>query len=332
MKPAGSGPLTLERQRQYLLEYGCQSNAYFHFQPGLETFHLADIGFVSYYPQPSLRGPVPMVFVKPLCAAADLPRLLGAFVAEQGRAMIFLGMDEPAAAVLAELGFSVNEFGVEFTVPIQEYQIRGRAMKHLRTVLHNGSRGIEVRELAAGAVPREELLRISGDWLRGQRVHRRELRFLTRPPEFGEEWEVRKFYCFKEGRPVGFVFFDPFFQGGRRIGYCANILRCEPGLRPAGVLDYAILVAMARFREEGLASLALGVAPLHDLQKRPGDNPLLRIGARQLYRWGGCLYNFRELAFHKTRYRGQSQKLYFCMRGLGPLAAFTLSLRATNVL
>ena len=324
-------PLTPDLQKRYLLEYGSQTNAYFHFQEGLHYYHLPEIGFLSYHLQASLRGRVPMVFVKPICSDADLPRLLGAFVAEQRAPAIFMGMDEAAASVLEGLGFSVNEFGVEFNIPIQEHRVRGRAMKHLRSVLHSGSKGVEVKELPSGEVPLEDLLRISGGWLKSQRVKNRELRFLTRPPDFGEEWKVRKFYCFKDGRPVGFVFFDPFFQGGRCIGYCANILRCEKGLRPPGILDFAILTALGKFREEGLQVLALGVSPLHDVRRRSGDDPMLRIGAQALYRWGGFLYNFRELAFHKSRYRGETRKLYFCKRGLGTLAAFTLSLRATNV-
>ena len=327
-----SATLTLEQQREYLLEFGSQSNAYFHFLEGLQTFHLPGVGFVSYHLQPRWRGPVPMVFVKPLCANANLHRLLEAFLAGQGRAAVFLGMDEATARVLSGLGFSVNEFGVEFNVAIQEHRVQGKAMKHLRTVLHNGAKGVEVKELHPGEVPLDELTRISDGWLRAHRVNNRELQFLTRPPRFQEEWQVRKFYCFKDGRLVGFVFFDPFFQGGRCLGYCANILRCEGGLRPPGILDFAILTAMAKFREEGLQSLALGVAPLHDLQKYPGDNPILRICGQQLYRFGGSLYNFRELAFHKSRYRGTMSKLYFCKRGLGNLAAFSLSLRATKVL
>ena len=143
---------------------------------------------------------------------------------------------------------------------------------------------------------------------------------------------MRKFYCFKDGQLVGYVFFDPFFRAGRCIGYCANILRCRPGLRPPGILDFAILTALERFREEGLEWLALGIAPLHDLRRRPGDDALLRFCGRLLYRWGGSLYNFRELAFHKSRYRGRSSRLYFCKRGLGLLTTVGMALKATQVL
>lgn len=312
-------------RRRYLLQYGSQPNACFHFQPGLRTFHLADVGCLSYH----LQGGVPMVFVKPLCADEDLPRLLEAFLAGRGPA-VFAGMDGAAAAALAGLGFSVNAFGVEFTIPIQEYRVGGRRMKHLRSVAHLGEQGLEVRELPAGAEPLEEIRRVSEAWLRGRIVKDRELRFLTRPPDFGLELGVRRFYCRQEGRLVGFVFFDPFFREGRCLGYCANILRREPGARPAALLDYIILTALEVFRAEGLERLSLGLAPLFDLRARPGEDVLLRLLGRGLYRWGGALYNFRELAFHKRRFRGEPSDVYFCKRGLGALAAAGLTLRAVG--
>jgi lysylphosphatidylglycerol synthetase-like protein (DUF2156 family) len=319
-------------KRDYLLAYGSQSNAWFHLQEGLSDFHLPGVGWVSFHLQAGLRRPVAMVFVKPLCADSALPALLDAFLAAHGPAAIFLGMDAATAALLGERGFSVNAFGVEFSVDLPGYSLAGRAMKHLRNVRHNGAKGVEVLELADDDVDREELRRISEEWLGRRRVRDRELRFLTRPPDFGPAWGIRKFYCFKDGQLVGFVFFDPFFRAGRCIGYCANILRCRPGLRPPGILDYAVLTALQRFRAEGIEQLALGIAPLHGLRPCPGEDRLLRLCGQLLYRWGGALYNFRELAFHKSRFRGQSRPVYFCKREVGRAACVALSLRATRVL
>jgi lysylphosphatidylglycerol synthetase-like protein (DUF2156 family) len=191
---------------------------------------------------------------------------------------------------------------------------------------------VEVRELAPADVPLEEVQRISSLWLLGKRVRNRELRFLTRPPEFQGGNDVRRFYCFLKGRLVGYVFLDPFFRGGRVLGYCANILRCEPGLRPQGILDFALLQALEQFRGEGIQTLSLGIAPLHGLAPCSGESRLLRWFGQALYRWGGTLYNFRELAFHKARFRGEASKVYFCKRGIGCLGAAALSLQATNLL
>ena len=318
--------------RRYFLEFGTEANAYFHFQPDLDYFVLPEVGFVSYHLQKWLGKQVPMVFVKPLCADADLGVLLAAFLDAHGPGAIFLGMDQAAAAVLGRLGFSVNEFGAEFTLPVQEFQVRGGTMKYLRTVLHAGAKGVEVKELLPSETPVAELQRISAAWLLSRRVRGRELRFLTRPPEFGPAWGVRRFYCFKEGRLVGFVFFDPSFRAGRCIGYCANILRQEPGLKPPGILDFAILTALRTFKAEGIERLSLGIAPLHDLREHPGEDRLLRFCGQRLYHWGGWLYNFRELAFHKTRYRAEPRKLYFCKRGPGLLATVAMGLRATQLL
>jgi len=319
--------------RPYLLEFGSHSNAYFHCQEGFRRFLLPGTGLVSFHERRGLwGGSVPMVFVNPLCAEGDLPVLLGAFLERHGPAAVFMGVAGATARALGDQGFTVNEFGVEYGLPVGTYAIRGREMRHLRYVRNHGARGVTVRELDPGREPWEEARALSARWLKEKRVAGRELRFLTRPPSFDEAWGVRRFYCFLDGRLVGFVFFDPFFRAGRCIGYCANILRSEPGLRPHGVLDFAILTALERFREEGLEELALGICPLHGLERCPGEDPLLRLCGRALYRYGGFLYNFRELAFHKGLFLGEARKVYFCTRGLGRLTTLALSLRATNLL
>ncbi len=63
-----------------------------------------------------------------------------------------------------------------------------------------------------------------------------------------------------------------------------------------------------------------------------GHQHILRVCGQTLYRWGSPLYNFKDLAFHKMRFRGEPRKLYFCKRGLGILSTLGLSLKATRIL
>src|SRR5690606_39737216 len=103
-----------------------------------------------------------------------------------------------------------------------------------------------------------EVRGLSDAWRSQKAVSGRELRLLTRPPVFSEEWGVRKFYCYQDQRLIGYVFFDPFFREGQLIGYTANILRTWPGIRPSGVLDHILLEAIKQFQSEGVSNLSLG--------------------------------------------------------------------------
>jgi lysylphosphatidylglycerol synthetase-like protein (DUF2156 family) len=315
------------------MQFGIRPDAYFNLQPGVSYFDLPGVGFLSYYVQRGIFTPVPIVFTRPVCASAHLRTLIAAFLRTLRGRPLFMGMDYETALVLAGFGFTVNVIGAEFNIALADYSIQGSRMKYLRTVLHNGAKGIEVRELHWHEVDAREVERISAEWMRGKKVSSRELRLLTRPPEFGDAWEVRKFYCFKNGRMVGYVFFDPFFRAGTIVGYTANILRVEPGLKPPGVLDYAILTAIRTFQREQRETLSLGISPLYDIKPVSGETVRLRKLLELMYNRLGFLYNFRQLAFHKTRYRATESAVYCCKpQQLGAVEAALVTLRATNVI
>jgi lysylphosphatidylglycerol synthetase-like protein (DUF2156 family) len=330
---ASSSPaFTVHERQNYLLQHGVRPDAYFNLQQGVSHFDLPGVGFVTYYAQRGLLSEIPIIFTRPVCASEHLQRLIEAFLHKRGPRAFFIGMDHETALVLGRLGFAVNMMGVEFNIPLADYSIGGSRMKYLRTVLNNATKGIEARELRWSDVDRREVERISMAWLRGKRVSSRELRLLTRPPEFGDAWEVRKFYCFKHGRMIGYVFFDPFFRDGKVVGYTANILRSEPNLKPRGTLDFTLLTALKTFQRERVETLSLGIAPLHNLRPVSGEAVALRKMLELMYNRMGFLYNFRELAFHKTRYRGTESTVYCCKRGPSALEAAVITLRATNVI
>ncbi len=336
---AYSGPLISARtttagwRQKYLTQFGDQPNSYFHLQAGVNHFSVPGVGFLTYFTQPGLVSRTHVVFAKPVCSDADMGPLLDAFLSEVKGRFIFAGMEAKVAEILRVRGFCINEFGVDFTIPLSGYVIQGKEMKYLRTVLNNAKKGIAIRELRWDEVDGPEVERISSAWRGTKAVKKRELKLLTRPPQFRDEWAVRKFYCFKDGRLVGFVFFDPFFKDGRTVGYTANILRSEPDVKPRGILDFCILTAMETFREEGVEFVSLGLAPLHDIQPHPHERPRLRQILEFAHERGNALYSFKDLAFHKTRYRARETKLYGCVaRDSNDLLTTWAGLRATNTL
>ena len=103
-----------------LLEWGNQSNSYFHLQDGISHFGLKGLGFISFYRYQDLLGPVHVTFNRPVCAPENLATLLDAYHDLVGVPTIFAGLDEASANDLTHRGYRCNDIGSEYTLPTQE--------------------------------------------------------------------------------------------------------------------------------------------------------------------------------------------------------------------
>lgn len=326
--------LSAAQCRPLIQYYGQQSSAYFNLQSEVRRFGDPRLGFVAYAPVSTLFGRVNIVFANPVCAPSIQPLLLQQCMNEVPGQFLFSGIDDTVTGDLRALGFTINVMGTEFRVPIPSFDTVGRHKKQLRHAGNLGTRcNLRVTEQSARQVDPGQMERISRLWRQHKRVHNHELRLLTRPPVFGDEWRVRKFYAYdSQDRLLGYVFFDPFFENGNVVGYTANILRQDMENSPSGLLDFIILEAMKRFHGEGIGYLSLGISPLHNIEAIPGDNPLIRHVAQLLYRHGNSLYAFRALAYHKTRYRGEETRWYLACRETSTLKVAWSLLRGTGII
>ena len=311
--PTDAASIEFQRKQRALLQFGSQSSSYFNLQEGVRTLTLDGVGFVTYFPQATGFGCVNIVFTNPVCDPARLPLLLRHFFQTVPGRKLFFGVDETTARALQAEGYRMNQMGTEFSIPLNEFEVAGKQKKQLRHAANLGVRhGLVVKEQPWAAIDAAEVRGISDAWRSQKAVSGRELRLLTRPPVFSEEWGVRKFYCYQDQRLIGYVFFDPFFREGQLIGYTANILRTWPGIRPSGVLDHILLEAIKQFQSEGVSNLSLGIAPLHGIEPVPGDRASVRTVSNWLYRNANSLYAFQALAYHKSRYRGVETPWYLC--------------------
>ncbi len=332
LEAGDSRRLSLAERQALVARHGSQSSAYFTLQREVEHFGIAGKGFVAYHPQRTPLGRVNMVFANPVCATADLPALLRAFIGQVGDNTLFMGVDRQVCDLLARMGYYTNEMGTEFSLAIANLDLRGKTKKQLRHAANLGQRcGLKVQEQDWETVDQSQVRAISAQWRQRKTIKQRELRLLTRPPEFANEWEVRKFYCYQGDKLLGFVFFDPFFAQGKVAGYCANILRRTTGEGPSDLLDFVMLEAIKVFRAEGIERLSLGVAPLYQVKACLGDNPLLRRIEQWLFSHGNRLYAFEALAYHKTRYRAEETPWYVCARNLSALKVSLAVLLGTHL-
>lgn len=320
--------------RPLIQHYGRQSNAYFNLQSDVRRYGDPRLGFVAYAPVRTVFGRVNIVFANPVCAPSIQPLLLRQCLEQVPGQFLFSGIDDEVTGDLRALGFSINAMGTEFRVRIPDFDTVGRDKKQLRHAGNLGKRcHLRVVEQQVREVDTRQMEHISRLWRQHKRVHNHELRLLTRPPVFTDEWGVRRFFAYDwNNRMLGYVFFDPFFRNSRAVGYTANILRQDMEHSPSGVLDFIILEAMKRFHNEGIDSLSLGISPLHNIDAIPGDNPLIRRLAQLLYQHGNRLYAFQALAYHKSRYRGEQTRWYLASRGTNTLKVAWSLLRGTGII
>jgi lysylphosphatidylglycerol synthetase-like protein (DUF2156 family) len=274
-----------------------------------------------------------LVCAPPLCAPEHLGLLLDRFLKEVPGKMIFGGMDIATSRCLRSSGYQTTVLGTEFSIPVQEFHIAGGSMKHLRRIRNLHHQGLTVREQTWDEIDQAAVRAISEAWLGSRGGSQKELRALTRPMTHVDEWQVRKFYVYgPDGAMLGFVHFDPYFRNGQVRGYTANILRSWPGAKPHGLLDYAVLCALDKFKGEGVEVLSLGMSPLHGIHRTPGDNGALAWLLNATYENGNALYPFKGLASHKLRWRAQQEPLYACTKDVDPLQAVLFTLQTTNTI
>ena len=307
--------------RAWIKQWGVQSSSYFGYQSDCSFFVHRDYGCIAFSSRRIFGRSLNVMPTSPYCAPEHVVPLARALESFTGCANLFLGVSEPAREALAKAGYCFSQVGREFQAKLSD----------LRWAANLAKRGFEVREQSWSEVDQERVRDISGMWRKSKRFSYRELAMLTRPPNFGDEWKVRKFYCYLNGRLVGYVFFDPYFRDGKITGYCANILRSDPTVRPHGFLDLVVLEAIKIFRQEGIESVSLGMAPLYGVEEFTGDVSSVRKTAQFIYRHGSFLYAFQALAYHKQRYRMHETPWYICYKDLSLTRVSFATARACRV-
>ena len=320
----------------FLKQYGSQALSYATLQAGMEYF-ITESGYIAYVTARHpvfARKPKRIAFSDPVCAESDFPRMVADFLSVDRRA-VFGCVSESCARSLRELDFKVNCIGPEVELSIQNYNTQGnwKDLDLIKRARNEARReGITVREEAIESVNRVELEDLSQVWIGGKKLNDREIWIYARRPVLEREEDVRKFIAYdREGRVSGFVFYDPIYREGRVIGYSANISRCDE--KRFGRLSTAVhMEAMDRFRPEGREVLNLNLSPFVNLEQgKYNDDFGAKLFFKLSERYGNDIYNFRGLAFHKSKYRGTEKSLYFASNSAWPSNDVYLAFRSADI-
>jgi lysylphosphatidylglycerol synthetase-like protein (DUF2156 family) len=321
----------------HLRRHGREALAYATLQQGMEYFvdRAGYLAFVTVTHPVFAPKPRRMVLSDPICAREDLTGLLGRFFQDNGRAA-FVVISEYCAETLRGMGFKVNCIGYEPELPVQTYNTAGnwKELDLVKRARNEAKReGIVIREEKdLQKVDRDGLNRVNAQWIGSKRVNDREVWIYARRAVFELEEEVRKFVAYdKDGQVAGFAFYDPMYRDGRVVGYAANILRCDE--KRFGRLTTAMhMTAIEVFRPEGVEILNIMLAPFAKLESgRFNDDFGSKVFFQLTERFGDKIYNFKGLAFHKSKYRGVEKSLYFASNSIWPSNDMYLAFLSSDV-
>lgn len=303
-----------------LQSHGHSSLAYSSLQSGMQYYMNEDYGYVAYR-QLNEEPDSVCVLADPICSKDNLKALIDAFL-EFKKDPIFLHCSYATGKILNEKGFSVNELGVETILDIQTFNLVGSKKEHLRRARNGAKRDnlsvVEIDSVDDNML--KALKKISDDWMKEKVVSSNEMQFIVRPLVYVDEIDVRKFVAVKDGEIVGMVVFDPMYEEGRVSGYIANHLRSNLD-RSYSVVDFILLEALEKFKAEGLRDLSLGLSPLAkvDDSHEFKHSKLLTAILKYAFENANHVYNFKNLAQHKLKYRpelegAREEKVYCAMK------------------
>jgi lysylphosphatidylglycerol synthetase-like protein (DUF2156 family) len=321
-----------EKMRVWALrEYGNFPLAYSAtFQPGLDYFG-DEGGFLAY----KQVGNTSFVLSNPLAPIDGCEDLIRRFVSERSD-VCFWQASRRVAKILEQIGFCVNEMGIETRIELDGYDFGGPRKRNFRRALNRATCcSYTITERSVSSLDREELQTVSERWRLTRGVKNREMTFLTRPAILDDEVDVRKFFTFdQKGCLQAFAFFDPIYEGGKVVGYLCSAKRRLP--EADTLVGYAILHhAIRTFQDEGKAVLSLGLSPLCGIEDNElASNRLMSFAFRAVYRsrlFNKLIYPLQGFAAHKGAFCGSTEQTFCAFkRGLA-LSQLVKMPRACNL-
>ena len=215
-----------------------------------------------------------------------------------GGAAVFYSVGEGLLADLATLGLAVRKVGEAAVIETARFTTEGKGKQNLRTAVNRAERegaAFEVAPPGAARALQSELRAVSDAWLKHHNgsekafsLGRFDLDYLDRQPLA----LVRE-----NGRIVAFA---NLLTGAGGSEVMIDLMRYDPA-GPNGVMDYLFTRTAQWAREQGVARLDLGMAPLSGLEDRRMAPVFARVGAL-VFEEGGAVYGFQGLRAYKAKF------------------------------
>lgn len=321
----------------FLRQHGREALSYATIQDGMEYFIDDELGYIAFttVTHPVFaRRPKRIVLSDPVCAREDLDELLSRFLQDHDSAA-FIVISEFCGEALRMRGYKVNCIGPEPEIPIQTYNTKGnwKDLDMIRRARNEAKReGIVIREEKFETIDPAKLEAISSKWMGGKILNDREIWIYARRPSWKTEPDVRKFVAYdRQGEIIGFVFYDPIYRDGEVIGYSANTSRCDES-RYGRLATAVHMEAVDLFKAEGKEVLNLCLATFVRLELgKYNDDKFAKLFFELSEKYGNEIYNFKGLAFNKSKYRVKEKPLYFASTSYSTSNDIYLAYLSSNI-
>ena len=243
----------------YLEQFGRHAIAFSTLQSGMQYIDVPNVGYVAFKNVGTI-GSTSFILGDPLCSKENLSIILD-HIQDQLRDPIFIQVSKATAAALVRRGFYVNQLGIETTLNLAAWDLRGSKKQNLRTPLNRMKRqGVCIKEVDRTALNQAVVQRVSDEWLQTKMGGTREICFLSAPLATLNHDGVRTFVAEHSGDVLAIAYFTPTFESGRVTGYYSDIVRTAAAAPPK--LAYVVkTVAALQFKAEGFETLSLGLSP-----------------------------------------------------------------------
>lgn len=292
----------MERARPLVLRYGQNPASYLTLEEDkLLYFSRCAEGVIPY----GIVGTTVIVNGDPVCAPEDFPAVLAEFrefCRKSSHKLVLLSVTDVFLEEYRRQGFGTVKCGEEARFDLSGYDIAGKKGAKMRMNINHAARaGVTVREyrpLEARCPEVEQAMRrITKEWLAGKKSGL--LSFTMGTVGLERPMDRRYFYaCDKTGRICGYNVYCP-YGGGR--GYMADITRRSQDA-PGGVTETIMYEAFQVFRQEGVESVSLGIAPLSNLIPADGRPNSAEKLLNFVYEHLNSCYGFKDLRRAKENY------------------------------
>lgn len=253
-----------------------------------------------------------VVFGDPVCERgfeSDLLAELQQNAADQDLGLVFYQVSADWLAHLHDFNYGFFKLGEEAIVTLAEFSLEGKANHSFRKTLRRVEEAGTSFEVLEG--PHDEGLigacrAISDAWLEAKGAHEMQCSVGYFSPGYLKRSPIAVARG-ADGRVQAFVNLLP-LRKGSELSF--DLMRYGSDA-PAGVMDFLIINLMRWGREQGFATLNLGMAPLFDVGQQRRSKRVERL-AHLLFEHGERIYNYRGLHLFKDKFRPVWEPRYLC--------------------
>jgi phosphatidylglycerol lysyltransferase len=315
-------PLSLAQRQQFASHSG-NGLAFLTLYAGWQYFDLPGKGYVAF----ERHARTAVVCGDPVCAAADAPAVLAAFLEYCAAARLtpaFANASEALLPVYTALGLTSLKIGEEPVFDTARWAPRGDRAKKARSAANQARKGgVTIEVFEAGTRPStsasREVEEVIAQWRKTRKVHALGFTLRLAPLTLAEDKIV--LFARAEGRLEAFLTCVPYAD--RSAYYLEDLIRRDDA--PTGASELLVMAAVEECQKRGATVANFGLAPLRGCRNQQGRRLLGRL-LDFTFRRLNVFYRFKPLEHFKAKFAPSAWEPAYLVYPPGKLPSAALGL------